>query len=74
MSNGDQKFQGSSPPGRGQFLPYGRQNINQDDIGAVVEVLKSDWLTQGPLLLQFEQAVVEFFGGYHKVQENSRII
>jgi dTDP-4-amino-4,6-dideoxygalactose transaminase len=31
------------------MIPYGKQDINQDDIDAVVEVLKSDFLTQGPL-------------------------
>jgi len=33
---------------------YGKQTIEQDDIDAVVEVLKSDWLTQGPKVLEFE--------------------
>ena len=30
------------------FIPYGRQNIEQDDIDAVIEVLRSAWITQGP--------------------------
>ncbi len=37
------------------FLPYGRQNIDNDDIEAVVKVLKSDWLTQGPTIELFEE-------------------
>ena len=40
-----------------QFLPYGRQTIDDDDIAAVVETLKSDWLTQGPKIGEFEQAL-----------------
>lgn len=41
------------------YIPYGRQAINQQDIEAVVEVLQSDWLTQGPAIPQFEKAVAE---------------
>lgn len=44
------------------YLPYGRQSINQDDIDAVVAVLRSDWLTQGPMVEQFEQAVADYCG------------
>lgn len=40
---------------------YGKQTIEQDDIDAVVEVLKSDWLTQGPKVLEFEEALSEKF-------------
>ena len=36
-------------------IPYGRQNINQDDIDEVIKVLKSDYLTQGPNLNLFEK-------------------
>lgn len=42
-----------------EVIPYGRQNVDQADIDAVVEVLRSDWLTQGPVLERFEQAVAE---------------
>lgn len=45
-----------------QYLPYGRQSINQDDIDAVVAVMKSDWLTQGPVVEQFEQAIAAYCG------------
>lgn len=42
------------------MLPYGRQNINQDDIDAVVEVLKSDFLTQGPKVIEFEYDLASY--------------
>ncbi|MEX6667133.1 UDP-4-amino-4,6-dideoxy-N-acetyl-beta-L-altrosamine transaminase [Pseudomonas sp. W2-17] len=41
------------------MIPYGRQSVDQADIDAVVEVLKSDWLTQGPTLERFEVALAE---------------
>ena len=40
-----------------KFLPYGRQNINQEDIDSVINVLKSDYLTQGPMIEKFEDKV-----------------
>jgi len=40
---------------RRSFLPYGKQYIDQDDIDAVTEVLKSDWLTTGPAVEKFEK-------------------
>lgn len=43
-------------------IPYGRQNIDKDDISAVVEVLKSDFLTQGPKVYEFEQKFAEYVG------------
>ena len=39
------------------MIPYGRQDITEEDIDAVVDVLKSDFLTQGPLVPQFEEVV-----------------
>lgn len=45
-----------------QPIPYGRQNITQDDINAVVETLKSDFLTQGPKIAEFEQAFAKYIG------------
>lgn len=39
------------------MIPYGHQSINQDDIAAVTRILKSDWLTQGPAIEKFENAV-----------------
>ena len=38
------------------YIPYGRQDINQQDIDAVIEVLRSDWITQGPAIERFEKA------------------
>lgn len=43
-------------------IPYGRQNITDDDIQAVVETLKSDYLTQGPKIQEFEQAFAKYIG------------
>ena len=53
------------------MIPYGRQYISQADIDAVVEVLRSDFLTQGPTVPSFEQAVAEFCGVKHGVAVNS---
>ena len=52
-------------------INYGRQDINQADIDAVVAVLKSDFLTQGPVLPAFENAVVDYCGAQHAVAVNS---
>jgi UDP-4-amino-4,6-dideoxy-N-acetyl-beta-L-altrosamine transaminase len=48
-------------------IPYARQSIDQSDISAVVEVLQSDWLTQGPLVERFEQAIAQRCGAGHAV-------
>lgn len=53
------------------MIPYGRQYITDQDVDAVVEVLKSDWLTQGPIAPRFEQAVAEKVGARHAVAVNS---
>lgn len=53
------------------MIPYGRQDISQADIDAVVEVLRSDFLTQGPKVPAFEQRVVEYCGARHAVAVNS---
>lgn len=47
------------------FIPYGRQSIDDADIAAVVEVLRSDWLTQGPTIDRFERSVAEYTGAHH---------
>ena len=52
-------------------IPYGRQDINQADIDAVVAVLRSDFLTQGPAVPAFEKAVAEYCGAQHAVAVNS---
>jgi UDP-4-amino-4,6-dideoxy-N-acetyl-beta-L-altrosamine transaminase len=46
-------------------IPYGRQHISQEDIAAVVDVLQSDWLTQGPAVERFERAVASYCGAGH---------
>ncbi|MDF2529391.1 MAG: putative DegT/DnrJ/EryC1/StrS aminotransferase, partial [Gammaproteobacteria bacterium] len=43
-----------------KFIPYGKQSISEQDIEAVVKVLRSDWLTQGPDIKAFEEAVAAF--------------
>ena len=53
------------------MIPYGRQNISQQDIDAVVEVLKSDFLTQGPAVPAFEQKVAGHVGAGFGVAVNS---
>ncbi|MAC46825.1 MAG: UDP-4-amino-4,6-dideoxy-N-acetyl-beta-L-altrosamine transaminase [Oceanospirillum sp.] len=53
------------------MIPYGRQSINQDDIDAVVEVLQSDFLTQGPKVPEFEQAVIDYVGASYGIAVNS---
>ena len=53
------------------MIPYGRQNINQADIDAVVDVLQSDFLTQGPVVPAFEKAVANYCGAQHSVAVNS---
>lgn len=52
---------------RETFLSYGRQWIDDDDIQAVVEVLKSPCITQGPKIEQFEQAVADYVGAKYAV-------
>jgi len=53
------------------MIPYGRQDINQQDIDAVVDVLKSDFLTQGPQVPLFEQAVMNACNAHYAVAVNS---
>jgi UDP-4-amino-4,6-dideoxy-N-acetyl-beta-L-altrosamine transaminase len=52
-------------------IPYGRQLVDDDDVAAVVAVLKGDWLTQGPAVASFEQALVEVTGARHAVAFSS---
>ena len=54
-----------------QFLPYGRQEIGDADVKAVVEALTSDWLTTGPRVAQFERAFADFCGASEAVAVNS---
>lgn len=54
-----------------QTIPYGRQDITQADIDAVVSVLQSDFLTQGPVVPAFEEAVASYCGAAHALAVNS---
>jgi UDP-4-amino-4,6-dideoxy-N-acetyl-beta-L-altrosamine transaminase len=48
-------------------IPYGKQNITKEDIDAVVEVLNSDWLTQGPAIKKFEDSFADYVGSKYAV-------
>ncbi|MEG1574497.1 MAG: DegT/DnrJ/EryC1/StrS family aminotransferase [Bacteroidales bacterium] len=48
-------------------IPYGHQNITEEDIKAVVETLKSDYLTQGPKITEFEKAFAKYVGAEYAV-------
>ena len=53
------------------FIPYARQSISDQDIAAVSEVLRSDFLTQGPAIPTFETALATSCGAKHAVAVNS---
>lgn len=53
------------------YIPYGRQDITQSDIDAVVSVLKSDFITQGPCVPKFENTLSKYCGAKHAVAVNS---
>lgn len=53
------------------MIPYGRQEISQGDIDAVVDVLRSDFLTQGPMVPKFERVVADHVGAKHALAVNS---
>jgi len=53
------------------FIPYGRQSITDDDVAVVAEVLRSPFLTQGPAVPAFEEAVAKKVGALHGVAVNS---
>ena len=52
-------------------IPYGRQHIIEEDIQAVVNTLKSDYLTQGPKIPEFEQAFARYVGAKYAVAVNN---
>ena len=58
-------------PGTASMIPYGRQEITAADIAAVTAVLGSDFLTQGPAIPRFEQAIADYCGAAHGVAVNS---
>jgi len=53
------------------MIPYGKQEITQQDIDAVINVLKSDFLTQGPQVPAFEKSLTDFTGAKHALAVNS---
>ncbi|MBZ4642921.1 MAG: UDP-4-keto-6-deoxy-N-acetylglucosamine 4-aminotransferase [Deferribacteraceae bacterium] len=62
-----QNIKASNP----RAVPYGKQSIDNDDIQAVVEVLKSDFITQGPKIKEFEEKLAEYCGVKYAVTFNS---
>jgi len=53
------------------MIPYGRQTINEADVQAVVDVLRSDFLTQGPVVPNFENSVARYCGSQYAIAVNS---
>lgn len=58
-------------PVRDRLLPYGRQTIDDADVAAVVATLRSDWLTTGPAVAEFERRFAEVVGARHAVAVSS---
>ena len=56
---------------RDKPIPYGRQNITDEDVAAVVETLRSDYLTQGPKIDEFERKFADYVGARHAVAVNN---
>lgn len=54
-----------------KLIPYGHQSIDKEDIDAVVKVLKSDWLTQGPKITEFEKALCDYTKAKYAVAVSS---
>ncbi|NSL51791.1 UDP-4-amino-4,6-dideoxy-N-acetyl-beta-L-altrosamine transaminase [Calidifontibacillus erzurumensis] len=54
-------------PVRDSYLPYGRQWIDEDDIQAVIKILKGDYLTTGPAVVEFEKAIANYVGAKYAV-------
>src|SRR5271165_5638951 len=59
------------PPVRKTLLPYGHQSIDEADIQAVVDTLRSDWLTTGPRIAEFEEAFADRTSARHAVSFSS---
>ena len=53
------------------FIPYSKQSINKEDIKSVIKVLNSEFLTQGPIIPNFEKSVAEYCESHHAVAVNS---
>ncbi len=61
----------TGPPSTIPFIPYGRQSIDEKDVAAVCSVLRSDWLTQGPKIKEFENAIAAYCGAEFAVAVSS---
>ena len=61
-------------PVRNTLLPYGRQSIGEDDIQAVVDVLRSDWLTTGPKVAEFEEAFAARVANAFRAVTSTRLL
>ena len=55
-------------------IPYGKQDVSKQDIDAVVDVLKSEFLTQGPTVERFEQSVAKYTGATYSVAHSLSIL
>lgn len=66
-SYGSRRAAPCSPPPAPRFIPYGRQSTDERDVAAVCNVLRSDFLTQGPTVPAFENAVALYCGAEHAV-------
>ena len=53
------------------MIPYGRQDVTDADVAAVIDVLRSDFLTQGPVVPRFERAIADYCGARHALAVNS---
>ncbi len=54
-----------------KVIPYGRQDIDQDDIDSVIQVLRSDFLTQGPKTIEFEKSFSKYCNSNYSTSFNS---
>jgi perosamine synthetase len=69
-SEGELAIRGGKPV-REKYLAYGHQTIDDDDLAAVTAALKSDWLTTGPRVAEFEEAFARAVGARHAIAVNS---
>jgi len=58
-------------PVRETLLPYGHHSIDEEDIRSVVDVLRSDWITTGPKVTEFEEALASYIGANYAVSFSS---
>ncbi len=68
---GDSIAYSTGVPCASRIIPYGRQSIDEKDIAAVCSVLRSDWLTTGPKVEEFERAVADYVGAKYAVAVSS---